>query len=165
MTKLRYNMIKLMVLRKFSKKTIEAYVWAVKGLAEYFHTTPDQLTDKQVQDYLFAMLRERNWSWNTLHLAVYGHPQPEKAKKVTHHLESRGNQRLDCSGSESSNPDHDHRRLPSRITVGGLVAFQGRRYRFPSHGDLENFREPRGLMGVLVSPAMGPVIVNTEKGC
>ena len=72
MTELRSNMIKRMTLRKFTPKTIKSYVWAVKGIAAYYRKSPDLLSDREVQDYLYAMLKERHWSWNTLHLAVYG---------------------------------------------------------------------------------------------
>ncbi len=72
MTKLRNNMIKLMELRNLSPKTIKSYVWAVKGLAAYYRRRPDQISAREVQDYLFYLIKERQWSWNSVSLAVFG---------------------------------------------------------------------------------------------
>ena len=61
-----------MELRNFSAKTIKSYVWAVRGLAAYYRRSPDQIRAQEVQDYLFHMIKERQLSWNTVHLAVFG---------------------------------------------------------------------------------------------
>jgi integrase/recombinase XerD len=72
MSLLRDNMIRLMELRNFSEKTIKSYVWAVRGLAAHYRRSPDQLSAQEVQDYLFHLIKDRQLSWNTVHLAVYG---------------------------------------------------------------------------------------------
>ena len=65
MTLLRQKMIRDMQLRRFSPKTHEAYLSAVKGLAKHYHRSPDQINEKEVQDYLLYMLNERKLSWGT----------------------------------------------------------------------------------------------------
>jgi site-specific recombinase XerD len=65
MTQLRQKMIRDMQLRRFSENTLRVYVDAVAGLAKRYMTSPEQLTDQQVQDYVLYMLYERKLSWGT----------------------------------------------------------------------------------------------------
>ena len=51
-TALRMRMIDAMVLRGFAQRTQQAYVAAVRLLAEHHHSSPDVLSDEQVQGYL-----------------------------------------------------------------------------------------------------------------
>ena len=52
MSELRTRMIRDMALRGFSPRTHESYVAAVVRLAKYYHRSPDQLTDEEVQPIL-----------------------------------------------------------------------------------------------------------------
>lgn len=72
MSSLRYNMCRLMALRNFSEKTKMSYVWAVRGLAKYYHRSPDLINPQEIQDYLFYLIKERKLAWSTISLAVYG---------------------------------------------------------------------------------------------
>jgi site-specific recombinase XerD len=62
-------MIDAMVVRGYAKRTQEAYVCAVAGLARYHHRSPDLLDMEQVQQYQLYMLRERQRSTSTVNQA------------------------------------------------------------------------------------------------
>ena len=49
---LRDQMIRELQLRRYAPATQKAYLEAVVGLTKYFHMAPDQLSARQVQDYL-----------------------------------------------------------------------------------------------------------------
>lgn len=66
MTHLRQLMIQEMRLRNLSERTQEAYVHGVKKLAEYYHRSPDQISEKEVQDYLHYEINERKLSWSSI---------------------------------------------------------------------------------------------------
>jgi site-specific recombinase XerD len=55
-------MIKAMELRNFAKNTQRGYLGAVKGLACYYHQSPDQLTKDKIEDYLLYL---KNGKGNT----------------------------------------------------------------------------------------------------
>lgn len=65
---LRDRMIGQMRLRNLSKKTEEAYVWAVLGMAKFYHCSPDRLTDEQVQKYLLYLHDERKLAWSSCNI-------------------------------------------------------------------------------------------------
>lgn len=67
---LRERMIRDMQLRRFAERTQESYLHGVRGIAKHYMRPPDQLTDRQVQDYLLYLLTERKLSWSTCNLAV-----------------------------------------------------------------------------------------------
>ena len=59
-TALRMRMIDAMVLlRGFAERTQEAYVAAVRLLAEHHHSSPAVLSDEQVQGYLASTCSRR----------------------------------------------------------------------------------------------------------
>ena len=72
MSELRTRMIHDMALRRFSPRTQESYLGAVKGLAAYYRTPPDRLDPKQIQDYLLHLMVERELAWSSLNVAVCG---------------------------------------------------------------------------------------------
>jgi hypothetical protein len=49
MGELRDRMVRDMDVRRFSGRTVEAYVAGVRGLAKYYRRPPDQLSDEEVQ--------------------------------------------------------------------------------------------------------------------
>jgi len=67
---LRHQMIDAMKLRRFSPRTQESYLAAVTGLANYYHTPPDQLDCERIKAYLLHMTVERALSWSTCNVAV-----------------------------------------------------------------------------------------------
>lgn len=62
MSPLRQQLIQELVLRGYSPRTQEAYVSAVYQLAKYYRRSPDQLTDQQIKDYLFALAQTKKLS-------------------------------------------------------------------------------------------------------
>jgi len=72
MSKLRYNMCRLMTLRNLSEKTKKTYLSSVRGLAKYYWRSPDQISAQEVQDYLFHMIKERKLAWSTIRTTIYG---------------------------------------------------------------------------------------------
>ena len=69
-TPLREKFRDFMLLKRFSDKTIEAYIHAVAGLAQHYSCPPDRLNLKQVQDYLLYLLYERKLSWSSCNVAL-----------------------------------------------------------------------------------------------
>ena len=59
-----------MLLRGFSERTRESYIYGIRGLAAYYHRSPDQLSDAQVRDYLVYLMRERKLAYSTCNLAL-----------------------------------------------------------------------------------------------
>ncbi len=58
MTALRERMIEDMQLRGLSANTQDAYVRAVKQLAEYYHRSPEELSQEDVREYfLYRRMR------------------------------------------------------------------------------------------------------------
>ncbi len=72
MTALRTRMTDDMVVRWMAKATQEAYLAAVKGLATFYHRSPDQISDAEVQAYLLHLMRDRKRAWNTCNMVVHG---------------------------------------------------------------------------------------------
>ncbi len=54
MTELRKRMIEDMQLAGLSQGTQQAYIRVVRQLAGHFHRSPDQLTERQLRDYMAA---------------------------------------------------------------------------------------------------------------
>ena len=65
MTELRRRFERYLILRRYSPKTSYAYINAVRSIAGHFHHPPDQLTNDQLQDYLYYLLKERKLAWST----------------------------------------------------------------------------------------------------
>ncbi len=70
MSELRDRMIRDMTLRGFSPRTHKSYLAAVVGLAKHYHRAPDQLTNDEVQAYLFHLIHTRKRAWASCSLAV-----------------------------------------------------------------------------------------------
>lgn len=65
MSQLRDRMVRDMQLRRLSDNTQRIYTHAVFSLAKHYMTSPDQLSERQVQDYVLHMLNERKLAWST----------------------------------------------------------------------------------------------------
>jgi integrase len=72
MTELRRRMDDDMLARGFADRTRESYLWAVTGLARFYHRSPDQISDAEIQAYLVHLIRERQRAWSTCNIVVNG---------------------------------------------------------------------------------------------
>jgi integrase/recombinase XerD len=69
---LRDQMIRELRLRRYAPATHKAYLEAVVGLTRHFRIAPDQLSARQVQDYLLYLMIERKLHWNTVNTICSG---------------------------------------------------------------------------------------------
>lgn len=67
---LRKQMTDAMKLRRFSPRTEKSYLAAVTGLANYYHTPPDQLDYEKIKAYQLHLTVERALSWSTCNVVV-----------------------------------------------------------------------------------------------
>ena len=70
MGKLRTRMEQDLVVRGLSVHTQRAYVHHVKELAQYHHRSPDRLSEREVQQYLYHLIVERKFAAATCQQAV-----------------------------------------------------------------------------------------------
>ena len=69
MTPLRGRMIHDMTLRGFSENTKASYLSSVIGLARHYRRSPEQISAKEVQDYLIYLHQEKGLSWRSCNCA------------------------------------------------------------------------------------------------
>jgi integrase/recombinase XerD len=69
---LRDQMIRELRLRRYAPATQKAYLEAVVGLTKHFRISPDQLSARQVQDYLLYLMMERKLHWNSVNAICSG---------------------------------------------------------------------------------------------
>lgn len=72
MTPLREKMIRDMQMRRFADETKRVYTHAVRGLAQHYMKSPDQITDEQIQSYILYMLNERKLAWKSVDTLISG---------------------------------------------------------------------------------------------
>ena len=72
MTQLRQRMIEDMQLRGYSARTQEAYARAVRQLAEYFHRSPDQVSEEELRRYFLYLANEKKFARTTTTIALCG---------------------------------------------------------------------------------------------
>lgn len=72
MTPLRQRMIEDMQLRGLSEKMQQAYVGAVKQLAEYYHKSPDQISDEELRQYFLYLKNDKRASRSAYTIALHG---------------------------------------------------------------------------------------------
>jgi site-specific recombinase XerD len=65
MTPLRQQMIDAMHQRGLSDRTHETYLGAVRNLAKYYHTPPDEIQLEQIQEYFVYLVQQRGVSGAT----------------------------------------------------------------------------------------------------
>lgn len=61
----------LTVLRK-AQKTKDAYLRAVRGLADYYRCSPDRLGNEQIQEYLRYLIEDRKLAWSSCNVVFSG---------------------------------------------------------------------------------------------
>jgi len=71
-TALRQRMLQDLQLAGLSERTLEAYLRAVRQLAEHFHTPPDRLSEQQVRDYFLHLKNDRKFASASLGIAYSG---------------------------------------------------------------------------------------------
>src|SRR6516165_4645647 len=71
-TALRQRMLQDLQLAGLSARTQEAYLRAVRQLADYFHTPPDRLSEPQVRDYFLHLKNDRKFASASLAIAYSG---------------------------------------------------------------------------------------------
>jgi len=69
---LRARMEHDLIVRGRSERTRESYLHAVAALARYYRRPPDQLTDREVQQYLRYLIEQRQLTWSSCRVAVAG---------------------------------------------------------------------------------------------
>ena len=69
MTKLRDEMIRAMKLRNFSNKTQESYLYQITKLAGHYGKSPDELSHKELQDYLIHLKENLDLSFSSCNVA------------------------------------------------------------------------------------------------
>lgn len=70
MTELRQRFIEDLQLQGKAERTQQAYVRAVRMLAEHFNTPPDQLTEEQLRQYFLYVTTVKKWSSSTITQAL-----------------------------------------------------------------------------------------------
>jgi integrase/recombinase XerD len=71
-TPLRERMRQDLQLAGMSARTEEAYLRAVRQLAEHFGTPPDRLTEAQLREYFLHLLNRKKFSAASIKMAFYG---------------------------------------------------------------------------------------------
>jgi hypothetical protein len=61
-TALRQRMLQDLQLAGLSERTQEAYLRAVRQLADHFHTPPDRLNEHQVRDYFLYLKNDKKFA-------------------------------------------------------------------------------------------------------
>jgi integrase/recombinase XerD len=71
-TALRQRMLQDLQLAGLRERTQEAYLRAVRQLADHFHTPPDRLSEPQVRDYFLHLKNDREFASGSLGIAYSG---------------------------------------------------------------------------------------------
>lgn len=72
MTPLRQRMVEDMQLRGLSEKTQEAYVRAVRQLAEHYGKSPQHISDEELRQYFLHLTNVKQFSPSAVQVALYG---------------------------------------------------------------------------------------------
>ena len=72
MSPLRLRLIEDLQLAGMCERTQEAYVRAVRQLAEYCGKSPDQIDEEEIRSYFLYVKNEKKWSRPTCTIAICG---------------------------------------------------------------------------------------------
>ncbi len=72
MSELRQRMIECLQLRGLSERTQEAYVRAVRQLAEHFHKSPDLISEEELRQYFLFLKNVKKFSRPSTTIALCG---------------------------------------------------------------------------------------------
>jgi integrase/recombinase XerD len=70
MSPLRQQMDNDMVLRGLADRTRETYIAAVVDIAKYYHRSPEQLSEDEIERYLLHLIEERKLAWASTNQAA-----------------------------------------------------------------------------------------------
>lgn len=66
---LRTRFENFLTVKRYSKKTKETYIGFVLGLSTFHQTSPDRLSNDQIQQYLHHLIEKRRLAWSTCNVA------------------------------------------------------------------------------------------------
>ena len=129
---LRTRMEQDLLVRGRAAKTRDGYLRVVADLAKHYHRSPDQLTDREVQQYLVHLIQERTLAWSSCRVAAsalrffyettlgraraaFTVPLPQKAQKLPEILSREEVARLLASVA-----NRKHRPVLMTTYAGGL---------------------------------------------
>ena len=72
MTPLQQRMIEAMTVRGLVPSTQQAYLRAVRNLTAYDKRSPDTLSSRDIQRYLYMLHEERGLTYSTCNTIVHG---------------------------------------------------------------------------------------------
>jgi integrase/recombinase XerD len=72
MSPLRQKMIDLMMVKNLAPRTQQSYLYSVYSLTKYYHLSPDQLGQNEIQRYLIYLMKEKKLAPNSCRLQVNG---------------------------------------------------------------------------------------------
>ena len=72
MTEWYQNAINALQLNGLGERTQEAYVRALRMLCEFYHKTPDQISESELQQYFLHRKNRVRWSPNTMRICYCG---------------------------------------------------------------------------------------------
>lgn len=72
MSPLRQRMIRELQLQRKASQTIEAYVTAVRQLAQHYHRSPEQISHDEVRDYFHFLITDRKLAVSSLNQKLAG---------------------------------------------------------------------------------------------
>ena len=72
MTKLRQKMMEDLQLAGYSPRTVESYINTVRVLAEYYHRSPDLITEDEIRRFFLYMINERKVSASSVTVYLCG---------------------------------------------------------------------------------------------
>ena len=114
MTPLRQRMVEDMQLRGLSEKTQEAYVRAVRQLAEHYGKSPAQISEEELRQYFLYLKNDKQVSPSTFTVALCG------IKFLFQHTLRREWPTLDLVRP------HKEKKLPVVLSVGEVRSILGR---------------------------------------
>jgi integrase/recombinase XerD len=69
MGELKDQMIKMMELKNFSRKTIKCYLMYMKEYVRYYRKAPDKMGEEEIVNYLYYLKNEKKASYSGINLA------------------------------------------------------------------------------------------------
>ena len=157
-TTLRQRMLQDLQLAGLSERTQEAYLRAVRQLADHFHTPPDRLSEPQVRDYFLHLKNDRKFASASLGIAYsgikffYSHTRPARLADAPEAPRAQGEEaarRALGRGGATAHRRRPHAPQPGLFLDGLLAgtsaergaASAGRRHRQPTNAGARASRQ------------------------
>ena len=71
MTPLRQKMTRDLTVRGRSESTIRSYTRTISDLAKFYHRSPEGLSADEIQEFLYHLIRDRDYSANSVNQAAF----------------------------------------------------------------------------------------------